>query len=278
LEQFVSDLYTDRRFRLFWGVDRHALIERLKEAAPQHFQQVCEQVYLASNTQKEKEVSCIIDKNPVYSIFTRELIALYPKAQFVHMIRDPRASTLSHKNAFHAKSVSYLTHKWLDHNLAIEALKKRVPDQFHTIRYEDLVASPEDEIRALCKFLSLSFHPAMLEHQQTTSKLKHQQPGYFRLHHTNVLKPLNNSLLNKWKTELSKTEIQTIEYIGGSYSSSMGYTKTEAATSGTLKWKIAFYRFAFFKQMLRWFYLGPLFFRKYFFIAVAFFFDKKYKT
>lgn len=34
----------------------------------------------------------------------------------------------------------------------------------HTLRYEDLVADPEGELRRLCAFLGLEFEPAMLRY------------------------------------------------------------------------------------------------------------------
>jgi len=94
------------------------------------------------------------------------VFALCPTAKFVHLVRDGREVAASAKasifNDFH---VWYSASRWRDEQrLAYIWSQELPPERFHTLRYEDLLAAPEERLRALCAFLELPFHSAMLEH------------------------------------------------------------------------------------------------------------------
>ena len=50
--------------------------------------------------------------------------------------------------------------------------KKLIPDDLHTIEYENLLEDPELEIRKLIKFCDLSWDPMCLQHEKNTSGIE----------------------------------------------------------------------------------------------------------
>ncbi len=279
VDRFIKDIHTDRRFRLFWKPDRALLKERIMALGSKAtFQQVCVEVIKMSNTGKQDTSTLVVDKNPVYSIFTPEIYPLFPRSKYIHMVRDYRANVASHKKTFKIGNVGYLAHKWLDHNLSLEAFKKAHPKQVLTLRYEDLIEAPESTVRELCAFLEIDFHPSLMEHHLVAEKMNTQKPAYFRRHHHNVLNPLNQDALKKWQKELSTAEVELIEQIAGEYGASRGYdcTTEPHQRQHNFKASITGLQYRMWRKMVRWFYLGPFWMRRTFFVVVSKFFDKKH--
>jgi len=121
------------------------------------------------------------EKTPAHVRWADELLAWYPSARMIHMVRDPRGVYVSEvrRRTEHPKSLPY---RWLVRVplslrafIALETvyawsgavrrhagLARRHPGRYRMVRFEDLVASPETEIRGVCEFLGVAFDPAML--------------------------------------------------------------------------------------------------------------------
>lgn len=95
---------------------------------------------------------------------TEKVLAAYPRARFIHLVRDPRDVSVSARN-----SVFNHFHPWFVARLWAEEQRKAIhlhetlaPGAITKLHYEDLVAEPEARIRALCTFLGEDFEPRML--------------------------------------------------------------------------------------------------------------------
>ena len=60
-------------------------------------------------------------------------------------------------------------------DVALQARRELRPDQYHEVRYEDLVSDPAAELTALCAFLGEPFDDAMLQHHRASEE---KVPGY----------------------------------------------------------------------------------------------------
>ncbi len=104
------------------------------------------------------------DKSLNTERYTDPLLAAYPDAKILHMIRDPRDRYASSKTRWGIRrgGVGAGTAEWLaSAQLALEN-QRRYPDRYLTVRYETLVTAPEDTVRALCGFIDEPFVPEML--------------------------------------------------------------------------------------------------------------------
>jgi len=133
--------------------------------------------------------------------------------KFVHLIRDPRATALSLTNSvIHKSNVYYGARRWERHVGAGIELEKKYPKDVLRIYFEDLVTSPEKELRKICKFLNLRYSSAMFNYLKTGNQ-------EYRKYHQGVHKNLNKKpdlrRIDYWKDKLSRREIEIIESVCG---------------------------------------------------------------
>ena len=161
------------------------------------------------------------DKRPAYYSFIDELDALFPDAQFVHMVRDGRACVSSMKKT-----------KWFDHEpipcmatwmMAIDSSQESGarlgPDRFLEVRYEDLVTAPEPEIRRVCEFLEEEFAPEMCEPEKIADRVN---PSYYE-QRGQIGEGIYTKSMEAWREQLQPWEIATFEKAAGERLAHYGY-------------------------------------------------------
>lgn len=175
------------------------------------------------------------DKRPFYYSFVDELDRLFPEAQFVHVVRDGRACTASLKRP----PFGYDSHRamvtWLN---AVHSCRKSGdrlgPERYHEVRYEDLVAEPESQLRDLCTFLGEVFDRSMLAPEEVVDQVV---PSGFE-QHGQIKAGVNQASVAKWRQELTSREVATLEAAGGDWLRALGYALTgdgRAPRSGVLR-------------------------------------------
>lgn len=105
----------------------------------------------------------LVDKSPGYVLNWGDLRAIWPKARFIILRRDPAAIVRSIVEARdgrrEAEAVQQVCH-WVD---ALEEARKAIPDNF-SLSYEALMSNPADIVSDLCAFLGVSFEETMLDY------------------------------------------------------------------------------------------------------------------
>ncbi len=154
------------------------------------------------------------EKTPIQVFYLPMLARLFPDAQFLHVIRDGRET---------AASLSEMW--WGPHSLLgggfiwRSAVRKGRDDglelgsgRYLEQRLEDLVARPEQELRALCGFLAETFDESMLQYHKTAAE---RVLGEHRGWHENVSKPPTPGLRD-WRAGRSHDEVRALEvYLRG---------------------------------------------------------------
>lgn len=211
IEQFIKDIYTNRKFRLFWKVSAEELRTKFNEYEINHFQDACKVVYLCHHSFfDKKDIQIIVDKNPLHSRFSDYLLDVFPEARFIHLIRDPRAVTYSHIKSLKQKNAANLAFDWRLLNECIEKVKILHPTLFHTIKYEDFTSQPKEEGQRLFDFIGLLFQPEMLD-ASNTLKNNYQSSTYLSLpQHKSITSPINPSKNEAWKKNLTVKQINLI--------------------------------------------------------------------
>jgi omega-hydroxy-beta-dihydromenaquinone-9 sulfotransferase len=111
----------------------------------------------------------VVLKNPPHSFRIKVLLDLFPEAKFIHIVRDPFVvypSTLHLRKSLYSKhGLQRPTFEGLDEQVLstytdlyrkLEEGRKLVdPSRFYELRYEDLLADPEAQMRALYEHLEL---------------------------------------------------------------------------------------------------------------------------
>jgi hypothetical protein len=105
------------------------------------------------------------DKSLHTEQYADEIMASYPQAHILHMMRDPRdrfASVIARWKVRRG-GVGAGVAEW---RTTAELASRNValyPDRYRIVRYEDLVSRPEEEVQSICDFVGIAFDPSMLE-------------------------------------------------------------------------------------------------------------------
>ena len=171
------------------------------------------------------------EKTPDYVRQLPRLHRLFPWAKIIHIIRDGRDVALSALEwAKDGKGPSHFE-LWAEEPAAVCALwwewqvstgrreglvwGARV---YREIKYEDLVAYPEESLRTLASFLELPFAVEMLAFHQ--GKTRHQ-PG---LSAKSAWLPPTQGLRD-WKTQMSARDVALFEALAGDLLATLGYER-----------------------------------------------------
>jgi tetratricopeptide (TPR) repeat protein len=116
----------------------------------------------------------IVDKAPVNSNYLGVIHSVFPKARIIYMRRDPIDTCLScYFQNFpltlnHTLDLADLAHYYEEHQRLINHWRAVLPPgAILEVRYEALVAEPEQWIRSILKFIDLDWDPQCLRFEQT---------------------------------------------------------------------------------------------------------------
>ena len=211
VESFMGDLFRERRMQA-WNLDRQLLHqELLRMGRSSSYAEVCASVYAQYAAVCHKPEDALLgDKNPHYCLAAPRLLALFPEARFIHMVRDPRDNVSSFRRvSFDLDTPSGLATRWRLYNSAVLSTAKHAPQRFHTIRFEDLLGDPRCALEELCAFLGLEFRPRMLKRHQLS-------PGIPDLPwHGKVPGPLDPARAYAWIGQMPRREACLIQRLTG---------------------------------------------------------------
>jgi hypothetical protein len=221
MRRFAGHLFLERRMRR-WSLDRDELEERWLQTDDPTFARLCANVYEMHTDRTEKASKRLLgDKNPHYALFVRELGAIFPRARFVHVVRDYRDNVASYLNVpFDVKSPAALAHRWIHYNSAILDAAAREPARFHRLRFEDLVSTPGPTLQSLCDFLGIAMDPAMMGSRDTGSVDGLEW-------HRHVGKPITAELAGQWSRHLTRDQAATLDRICQPFAMQFGYAPAE---------------------------------------------------
>jgi len=108
----------------------------------------------------------LLDKTPAYALVLPFVATLYPRARYIVLTRHPLAVWSSYVESFFdgdhdtAHAFNPLLERYVP--AIARFLREGAVPQCH-VRYEQLVADPEAEMRKLCEFVEVDFAPGMVD-------------------------------------------------------------------------------------------------------------------
>lgn len=188
-----------------------------------------------------KQIPC--EQTPRYIFYARALLDIYPTAQVVHMVRDPRAVMASQKMRWQRRRlaadgvkvpryqslrvwVNYhpytVARLWSQATRAALALVQH--PRVTLVRFEDLLQQPEATVRELCGRVGLSYDARMLDVGQINSSHQSSAGGARRGLHT--------AAIDTWRQVLSRTETAIAERRCAGLMGRFGYPTSAAVPEG----------------------------------------------
>ncbi len=167
----------------------------------------------------------LIDKYPLHILEVPLIHRLFPTARLVLALRHPYDVVLScfmQNFQENTATVNFLTIKdaaWFyAETMGLwDQYQDIFPLRVHPIRYEDLVANPETEMRKLLSFLGLEWSGSVLDYAKRAQRRHVPTPSYSR-----VVKPIYSTSVGRYK-QYAKS-LRPIEGILRSYVEAFGYS------------------------------------------------------
>jgi hypothetical protein len=138
------------------------------------------------------------------------LVALFPDARIVHLVRDPRAVV-----------ESMLRMPWAPEDVLSTAAKWRAnvwsaaefSDRDHRmleVRYEDIVTHPQEELQRICSFIGEEFDEQMLRHHESPKSYIRNEPWK-----NSAATAVRGDMVEQWRQRLLPWQIAMVEKIAG---------------------------------------------------------------
>lgn len=142
---------------------------------------------------------------------------------YIHLFRDGRDVALSFKKAIVGeKHIYHIAQQWKDEQEASLRLADKIGNsRMLKVRYEDLIANPAKELKKICRFIGADYNPVALDYYHSEESHKTAHSGVMW---ENVEKPVISNNYNKYKKELSATDIHLFEQVAGETLEKLGYS------------------------------------------------------
>ncbi|HKH47076.1 MAG TPA: non-ribosomal peptide synthase/polyketide synthase, partial [Thermoanaerobaculia bacterium] len=191
----------------------------------------------------------LVDKTPSYALDPEALARaerVFDGARYVHLLRHPLAMIRSfeearldqvffrHPHRFSRRQLAELIWSVSEENI-LGFLAGIEPERQYQLRYEDLVERPEEELRRLCHWLEIDFHPAMAAPYENKGERMTDgiQPwsrmlGDVKFHDHRAVDP---SAAHRWRTEMQG---HVLGRPAGALAARLGYEAPAPAPSAAL--------------------------------------------
>lgn len=180
------------------------------------------------------------DKTPLYMQYLPLLERLFPRALYVHLIRDGRDAATSFLDVpegimtagwGHPRDAAGFAAQWATEVRAARALGARVgTGRYLEVRYEALVAAPGEELRRVCAFAGLEYDEGMLGYVGRTDSA--------RKDHQKRLDEPPRVGVRDWRTEMPPGHVAGFEATAGDLLRELEY---EVSTPGSDRRRLAAY-------------------------------------
>jgi len=171
------------------------------------------------------------DKDPGNMERIDQLNRWFPECRIIHIIRDGRDACLSQtKQDFGFDDLFECALAWREQVEWVRRIGAVLgPARYVEVRYEDLVAAPEAELRRLCAFLGVSWQPAMLEYHRD---VRRSVPDSKRHIWPLLDKPPQQDNAGRWKRDLTRGQRIGFEKRAAAVLRATGYETLAIARGG----------------------------------------------
>lgn len=221
VDRMLEDLGRLERIRQ-WGIEPSAVRQRVSLDAT--FAAVIRAVYeLYAEARGKARYG---DKTPAYMQSLDLLDRVFPRAHYVHIVRDGRDAGRSFLamrrrprfNWSRPRGLGAFACQWRDEvERARRFGRTHAAGRYLELRYEELVAEPEPVLRRICAHLGIDYEPTMLAYHQDVDETRLQD-------HPRLAEP-PAPRARSWRDELSASQVERFEAVAGELLSELGYDR-----------------------------------------------------
>lgn len=202
--QFAAQIASSWRYRL-WGLPS-GLPAQLAAGGSTTAELMAGLAQAYAERLQAAEAAYWVDHTPINIGFVPTLLEQFPTAPVIHILRDPRAVVASVLPLDWGPATAREGARWWMSRLAMGlAAEARYPERVVRVRFEDLVAAPDQELERLCARIGIGFEPEMAAPTHSTL------PAYTRGQHELVGRAPDPARAEAWRTALSPRQIEVVE-------------------------------------------------------------------
>jgi hypothetical protein len=237
-EQSHGDLSVDANFRALW--EEVLALPAFREAngrqplpLPEDWQEqprglsaVLDAVFRRFAAREGKRRWC--EKSPQYVQHLPALAHAFPRARFVHVIRDGRDCAVSFHRRW-KRQPELTVFRWKKVvSMGREHGRRLGPGRYLEVHYEELTTRPEPALRRICEFLEVPFDPRVLESAQPYLQASGVPQSVGGLRHNS----------GKWRGYFREHTVERLERIAGRTLAGCGYeTRWPDSDQDVARWR-----------------------------------------
>jgi hypothetical protein len=161
-----------------------------------------------------------VEKSPYNEYYAKKIYGWWPEARCIHVLRDPRDNFASYRLKHPEWNAEFFSSNW---NCSTKAgLQNRElygDSHYLIIRFEDLVQSPEENLKKLTEFLGIQWNSSLTR----PTRFGEQWKGNSMF--TDRFQGISTTPVSRWKENLSLPEAATIELIAKYHMSLFKYPR-----------------------------------------------------
>jgi hypothetical protein len=154
--------------------------------------------------------------------YVANVVAEYPQARFLWLVRDPRdvavSSMRSVFNPCHPLRTARLWRR--QQEIGWAARERWGPARIRLMRYEDLVVDPRRELTAACEFLGVAFEESLLRHHDSPAA---RQTAALSDSWRNTARPISSTSVGRHERVLTAADRRLVEAVAGPVMARLGY-------------------------------------------------------
>ena len=147
-----------------------------------------------------------VEKSPYNEYYVSQILEWWPKARFIHIVRDPRDNYASYRRKHPDWTPEFFSQNWIrSTNTGIENQKLLGEERYWILQYEELVRSPQKTLTELIDFLKITWNPILA--QPTRAGQSWSGNSMFE----NSFDAISDAPIGRWSRELSPEDVLIIE-------------------------------------------------------------------
>jgi hypothetical protein len=206
-----------------FGIDLRPLLDELIDS-PKEKRSLCHILdrfyrYHAKNV-ADKETARWGDKTPLNTFYLHDIAEVFPRAQFIHIVRDGCDVVSSYMKAGIYKDLESAASRWRDSIDIINRFKATNSSAVLEIHYEELVSNTREVVRSVCEFLNVEFSESMLASEKQAASMG--DVGFHK-HHSNISKSINKNSIGKGRKQLTDDQLHKLQILIGKHLEQLEY-------------------------------------------------------
>ncbi len=160
------------------------------------------------------------DKTPINTFALDDIYAVFPKAKFIHLLRDGVDVVHSYVSTELISSIILAAERWRNAVRLAHYFSVKHANVCIELRYESLSCDTQTEMKRVCMFLDIRYNEAMinqLEHTSVMGDMKQYE------HYQHANEAISSQYMGKGRKALAEEELQCIRKVMRRTLKEMGY-------------------------------------------------------